>query len=150
MKPMNRARHLGITAVAIFAIIVGIGEMIVGFTGNFLGILSTPLMPPSSTIIIGLLYILGGLSFLTMRKRGAALGMIFVAAELLGRVHFVATGISPDGVFGRRFSAEAVLRFRLMVIRGPCKRPQASGEAQHEVLCRFGRFRQRNLDLYCR
>lgn len=71
MKPMNRARHLGITAVAIFAIIVGIGEMIVGFTGNFLGILSTPLMPPSSTIIIGLCYILGGLSFLTMRKRGA-------------------------------------------------------------------------------
>ena len=69
--------------------------MIVGFTGNFLGILSTPLMPPSLTIIIGLLYILGGLSFLTMRKRGAALGMIFVAAELLGRVHFVATGISP-------------------------------------------------------
>jgi len=85
MKPMNRARHLGITAVAIFAIIVGIGEMIVGFTGNFLGILSTPLMPPSSTIIIGLCYILGGLSFLTMRKRGAALGMIFVAAVLLGR-----------------------------------------------------------------
>jgi hypothetical protein len=30
-----------------------------------------------------------------MRKWGAALGMIFVAAELLGRVHFVATGISP-------------------------------------------------------
>jgi hypothetical protein len=95
MKPMNRARHLGITAVAIFAIIVGIGEMIVGFTGNFLGILSTPLMPPSLTIIIGLFYILGGLSFLTMRKWGAALGMIFVAAALLGRVHFVATGISP-------------------------------------------------------
>ena len=77
------------------AIIVGIGEMIVGFTGNFLGILSTPLMPPSLTIIIGLFYILGGLSFLTMRKRGAALGMIFVAAVLLGRAHFVATGISP-------------------------------------------------------
>jgi hypothetical protein len=29
MKPMNRARHLGITAVAIFAIIAGIGEMVV-------------------------------------------------------------------------------------------------------------------------
>ena len=41
------------------------------------------------------LILLGGLSFLTMRKWGAALGMIFVAAELLGRVHFVATGISP-------------------------------------------------------
>ena len=60
-----------------------------------------------------------------------------------------AAACPPDGVFGRRFSAEAVLRFRLMVERGPCKRPQASGEAQHEALCRFGRFRQRNLDLYC-
>jgi hypothetical protein len=92
---MNRARHLGITAVAIFAIIAGIGEMIVGLTGNFLGILSTPLMPSSSTIIIGSFYSLGGLSFPTMRKWGAALGMIFVAAELLGRVHLVATGIAP-------------------------------------------------------
>ncbi len=46
------------------------------------------------TIILGSFYCLGGLSFLTMRKWGAALGMIFVAAELLGRVHLVATGIS--------------------------------------------------------
>ncbi len=95
MKPMNRARHLGITIVAIFAILAGIGETIVGLTGNFFGSLSTPLTPSSSTSIFGSFYILGGLSFLTMRKWGAALGMIFVAAEMLGRVHLVATGIIP-------------------------------------------------------
>jgi len=95
MKPLNRARHLGITIVAIFAILAGIGETIVGFTGNFFGIFSTPLTPSSSTSIFGSFYILGGLSFLTMRKCGAALGMIFVAAEMLGRVHLVATGIIP-------------------------------------------------------
>ena len=44
--------------------------------------------------------------------------------------------------------ASAVLRFRLMVKRGPFRRPQTSGEAQHETLCRVGRLRQRNLDLY--
>jgi hypothetical protein len=95
IKPLNRTRHLGITVVAIFAIIAGIGEMIVGFTGNFLGILSTPLTPSISTVIIGSFYSLGGLSFLTMKKWGAALGMIFVAAEMLGRVHLVAIGIVP-------------------------------------------------------
>jgi hypothetical protein len=95
MKPRDRARHLGITIVAIFAIIAGIREMIVGFTGDPLGILSTPLPPSISTVTLGSLYILGGLSFLTMRKWGAALGMIFVAAETLGRVHLVAIGIVP-------------------------------------------------------
>jgi hypothetical protein len=44
--------------------------------------------------------------------------------------------------------ALAVLRFRLMVKRGLYQRPQASGEAQHETLCRVGCLRQRNLDLH--
>ena len=44
--------------------------------------------------------------------------------------------------------ALAALRFRLMVKRGPYLRPQASGEAQHETLCRVGCLRQRNLDLH--
>jgi len=36
-----------------------------------------------------------------------------------------------------------VLRFRLMVKRGPCVRPQASeGEAQHAPFCWIGRFGQ--------
>ena len=76
-------------------------------------------------------------------------GDLNTAAVIAGEVVDLITDIPPDGVFGRRFSADAVLRFRLMVKRGPCKWPQASGEAQHEALCRFGRFRQRNLDLYC-
>jgi hypothetical protein len=95
IKPLNRTRDLGITIVSIFAIIAGIGEMIVGLTGNLLGILSTPLTPTISTVILGSFYTLGGLSFLTMSKWGAALGMIFVAAEMLGRVHLVAIGILP-------------------------------------------------------
>src|SRR5258706_2907983 len=72
IKPLNRTRHLGVTVIAIFAIIAGIGEMIVGFIGNLLGILSTPLTPSISTVIIGSFYSLGGLSFLTMRKWGLA------------------------------------------------------------------------------
>jgi len=36
-KPKGRNRHLGITVVGIFAIVAGLGEVTVGFTGNFLG-----------------------------------------------------------------------------------------------------------------
>ena len=44
-----------------------------------------------------------------------------------------------------------VLRFRLMVKRGPCERPEASeGEAQHGPFCWTGRIGQGNQRLHCR
>jgi hypothetical protein len=60
-----------------------------------------------------------------------------------------------DGVIGRpslwivkRFW---VLRFRLMVKRGPWLRPQASeGEAQHGPFCRIGRIGQGDQCLHYR
>jgi hypothetical protein len=57
---MRRTRHLGITLVAIFAVIAGLGEVVVGFTGNTLGILSNDLKPNVATAIVGAFYSLGG------------------------------------------------------------------------------------------
>jgi hypothetical protein len=74
----------------------GIGEIVVGFTGNYLGILSNPIAPSMATAIIGALYSLGGLFILTMRKWRAAIGIFFVGAEVLGRIYLVATGIAPS------------------------------------------------------
>src|SRR6476660_10092116 len=59
-----------------------------------------------------------------------------------------------DGVIGRPslWIAEDcwVLRFRLMVKRGPWLRPQASeGEAQNEPFCRMGRIGQGDQHLHC-
>jgi len=59
-----------------------------------------------------------------------------------------------DGVIGRPslWIAEDfwVLRFRLMVKRGPLLRPQASeGEAQHGPFCWIGRIGQGNEHLHC-
>jgi hypothetical protein len=70
--------------VGAFATIAGIGEIIVGLTGNYLGILAHSIPPATLTIIIGAFYSLGGLSILTMRKLGAALGIFFIACEVLG------------------------------------------------------------------
>ena len=68
---MNK-RPIGIIIVAIFAIIAGIGEIIVGVTGNFLGILSRSMEPAFSTAVIGAFYCLGGLSLLITRKKWGA------------------------------------------------------------------------------
>ena len=88
--------RVGITLVGAFATIAGIGEIIVGLTGNYLGILAHSIPPATSTIIIGAFYSLGGLAILTMRKLGAALGILFIACEVLGRLYLVMIGIAPS------------------------------------------------------
>src|SRR4029434_3975839 len=92
---MGRTRHFRITVVAIFAVIAGLGEVVVGFTGNTLGILSKDVKPNAATAIVGAFYSLGGLSLLTMKKWGAVLGILFISAEILGRVYLVSVGIAP-------------------------------------------------------
>jgi hypothetical protein len=94
---MNQNRPIGITIVAVFAIIAGLGEIMVGFTGNYLGILSTSMAPAFSTGIVGAFYSLGGVSLLITRKKwGAVLSIIFIGTEILGRVYLVMTGIAPS------------------------------------------------------
>ena len=96
MKPIRRGRHVGITVISIFAIISGVNEIVVGITGNYLGILSKPLKPSLATAIVGAFYSLGGLSLLTRKKRGAVLGILFIGAEILGRLYLVVVGIAPS------------------------------------------------------
>ena len=67
---------VGIALVGAFATIAGIGAIIVGLTGNYLGILAHSIPSATSAIIIGAFYSLGGLSILTIRKLGAALGIL--------------------------------------------------------------------------
>jgi hypothetical protein len=93
---MNVNGRIGIVVVGVFAVIAGVGEIVVGITGNYLGILSHSLPPTVSAIVIGACYSLGGLSILTMRKWGAALGIFFIGCEILGRIYLVAIGIAPS------------------------------------------------------
>jgi hypothetical protein len=93
---MNTSGRIPIRVVGLFAAVAGIGEIVVGITGNYLGILSHNLPPTGSAIVIGACYSLGGLSILTMRKWGAALGVFFIACEILGRIYLIATGIAPS------------------------------------------------------
>lgn len=86
----------GLTIVAIFAIIAGLGEVVVGLTGNYLGILSKSITPSLVTAIVGSFYSLGGIALLTRKKWGAVLGIGFISAEILGRAYLIAVGIAPS------------------------------------------------------
>src|SRR5215470_2469820 len=69
---MSRTRHVGIIVVAVFAIISGLAEVVVGLTGHTFGILSKDLKPNAATAVVGAFYSLGGLALLTMKKWGIA------------------------------------------------------------------------------
>ena len=47
-------------------------------------------------MVVGAFYSLGALCLLTMKKWGAALGIFFIGAEILGRVYLVMAGIAPS------------------------------------------------------
>jgi hypothetical protein len=56
MKTADRGeqgRGWGIVAASVFAIAAGLGEIIVGVTGNYLGILSKPLEPSAVIALVG-------------------------------------------------------------------------------------------------
>jgi hypothetical protein len=99
MKTADSGEHgrgWGIVAAGVFAIVAGLGEIIVGVTGNSLGILSKSLEPSAGTALVGACYSLGGAFILNSTKWGAGLGMALIAAEILGRIYLVATGVAPS------------------------------------------------------
>jgi hypothetical protein len=91
----GQGRSWGVVAAGVFAIVAGLGEITAGVTGNYLGILSKPLEPSAMTALVGACYSLGGAFILTSTKWAAALGMALIAAEILGRIYLVATGVAP-------------------------------------------------------
>lgn len=93
---MTISNRAGILVVGTFAIIAGAGEIIVGLTGNYLGILNHSMPPSLAAGLTGAFYCLGGASILTLRKWGAALGIVFIGAEIAGRIYLVATGLAPS------------------------------------------------------
>lgn len=93
---MTISDRAGILVVGTFAIIAGAGEIIVGLTGNYLGILNHSMPPSLAAGLTGAFYCLGGASILTLRKWGAALGIVFIGAEIAGRIYLVATGLAPS------------------------------------------------------
>ena len=89
-------RPKGVLIVAVTVIVFGLGEVWVGWSGNYLGILSNRMPPSLAAAVVGLFYILGGVALLiTRRTWGTVLSLVFIGAEVLGRVYLVLAGVAP-------------------------------------------------------
>lgn len=105
MQPANQGRPLGIVIAAVFTILAGLAEVVTGFTHNFFGITtSSASIFTYSSAVIGLFYIAAGLLILTMKKWAAALAIVLLGADIVGRVVFVLTGLYPTASFKNTLS----------------------------------------------
>jgi hypothetical protein len=96
MEPVNRSRPLGIIVAAAFTVIAGLAEVVTGFTHNFFGITTSSVTVFTySAAVIGLFYLAAGLLILTMRRWAAALALMLLGADIVGRLVLVVTGLYP-------------------------------------------------------
>lgn len=92
----RRNRPFGIIIAAVFTIIAGLAEVVTGFTHNFFGITTTSYaIYTSISALIGLCYIAAGLLILTMKKWAAALALVLLGADIVGRLVLIFTGLYP-------------------------------------------------------
>jgi len=96
VRTFPQPRRTGITIAAAYCIFAGLSEVWVGITGNWMGLLSKPLKPSFWTALVGVFYVLAGISLLPKRRTGAILGIVFILLEVLGRVHLVRIGTYPS------------------------------------------------------
>jgi hypothetical protein len=98
METMNTGRPWGIILVASLMILFGLAEVVTGVTHNFFGVTTAnaPIFAYSAATI-GTFYIVAGMLTLTMRKWAAALAIVLLGADVVGRVALVVGGLYPTG-----------------------------------------------------
>lgn len=102
---VNRARPLGITLAAVLMILFGLAEVATAFTHNLFGITTAQVdLFTFSAAAIGAFYAAAGILILTMRKWAAATAIALLAADILGRIALVATGLYPTDSFKQTFA----------------------------------------------
>ncbi len=104
-KQVDRTRSWGITLAAILMILFGLAEVVTGFTHNFLGISTAQVaLFTYSAAAIGAFYAAAGALILTMKKWAAAVAIVLLGADILGRIALVAAGLYPTDSFKQTFA----------------------------------------------
>ncbi len=95
----------GIAIAAILMILFGLAEVVTGFTHQFFGITTadTSIFTYAATAIGGF-YVLAGLLILTMKKWAAALAIVLLGADIIGRITLVMFGLYPLDSFEQIFA----------------------------------------------
>ncbi len=104
-KLVNQSRPRGITIAALLMVVFGLAEVTTGFTHRFFG-LSTAQVTVSTYVGagIGVLYAVAGLLILSMKKRAAAVALVLLIADIVGRIGMVVTGLYPVDSFKQIFA----------------------------------------------
>jgi hypothetical protein len=96
MNLVKRSRPRGVTVVAFLMILFGLAEVVTGFTHQFFGVTTANGATSAyAGALIGVLYAAAGLLVLIMRKWAATLAIVCLAADVVGRVAMVFTGLYP-------------------------------------------------------
>jgi hypothetical protein len=96
LEPVNQRRPFGILVAAVFTVIAGLAEVVTGFTHTFFGITTSSITVFTySATVIGLCYLAAGLLILTMRRRAAALALVLLGVDIVGRLVLVVTDLYP-------------------------------------------------------
>jgi hypothetical protein len=96
IEAVNQGRPRGIIIVAFLMILFGLAEVVTGFRHNFFGITTSGItIFTYSAAAIGAFYVVAGLLILTMRKWAAALAIVLLGADIIGRVALVVVGLYP-------------------------------------------------------
>jgi hypothetical protein len=86
-------------------IVFGLAEVVTGLTHNFFGIFTAKATASAyAGVAIGACYALAGLLVLSMRRLAAALAIVLLIADIIGRAAMVATGLYPLGSWKQIFS----------------------------------------------
>ena len=89
-------RPVGVIVASSLMILFGILEVVTGFSHNFVGIsASTSLAFTVVGATIGAFYSVAGVLTLTMNRRAVLCAMVLLAADVVGRLSLVATGLFP-------------------------------------------------------
>jgi hypothetical protein len=89
-------------------ILFGLAEMMMGFTHDFFGIsTASTSISTYADAAIGAFYVIAGLLISTMKRDAAALALVLLAADIVGRILLVITGSYPTNSFEQAFAIVA-------------------------------------------
>jgi hypothetical protein len=108
MSNLIQSRPRGILVVALMMILFGLAEVVTAFTHNFFGIYTAQVaLFTYSGAAIGAFYVVAGLLILTMKKWAAALAIVLLVADIVGRIALVVTGLYPTDSLQQTFAIVA-------------------------------------------
>lgn len=95
----------GIILVAVLMILFGLVEIVTGVTHDFFGLTTSQSnIATYLGVTLGACYFEGGWLILTRRKWAAALAIVLLGADFLGRIVMVLAGLYPVDSFRQSFA----------------------------------------------